>query len=233
MKNIEKTLLVSFLLVILTIISCKNSNTNNDTQIHKNYSKNKLDKKITDIIANYYQEKYGQGNRMEKIVNDSILEYTYYNIPKETDEYDGHLISILIPIKNQNLFGSNSILHGDINNDNKDELIVTVHTEGGGTGGNIYSQDIFVFILKNNNYELVNVTGDNEISGCTGDFRISKIENNLIVGHSSCYTENDARCCPSEFFETKILFKNNKLKCGEKRKINAAANRVDGSASRC
>ncbi len=136
----------------------------------------KLDKSIINTIKDYYQTNFGKDSRLEESISDTMIYMTYYNIPKNVDDYEGFLIGISIPlIKEQDLFGANPILDGDLNNDRNSDLLISVHTQGGGGGGNIWSQDLFAFISENGNYKLASVTPDFEISGCDGSFRAVKM----------------------------------------------------------
>jgi len=220
MKNMTT---IAMLLILLG--SCGQLTDKSSKQVNQNEETNqvkddKLDKTVVQSIKDYYQINFGKGSRLKESTNDTIIELTYYNIPDKDDEHDGFLISITIPLtKNQELFSAIPILEGDLNKDQKNDLVISVHTEGGGGGGNVWSQDIFVFIYDNEKYKLVNVTSDRDVCGCNGNFRVRKIENNLIVGSSSCYAEDDARCCPSLHYETKVAFENNKLKYVSKIKM--------------
>ncbi|MBU3675740.1 MAG: hypothetical protein FGM54_00950 [Chitinophagaceae bacterium] len=213
-----------FLLIIILSTSCNQlSEENINSKLHdeKNVTNNNADsikklnwpdETIIKSIKDYYQINYGKGARLEENRNDSTIEMTYYSIPDNKDDYDGHLIAIWIPLKkNMNLFAANPILEGDLNGDQIDDLILSVHTEGGGGGGNIWWQDLFVYIKENNGYKLMSVSSDKEISGCNGDFRAKEIKNNRLIGNSSCYTDDDPRCCPSLEYKTIIKFENNKL----------------------
>jgi hypothetical protein len=179
----------------------------------------KVDKNIINIIKNYYKNNYGEGARLEESISDTVIYMTYYNIPKNSDDYEGDLISITIPLINREDHSTpKPILFGDINNDRNSDLLISVQTYGGGGGGNIWWQDIFAFISENGNYKLACVTPDYEISGCAGSFIAEKILDNIVVGSSSCYGPDDPRCCPSEFYDVKVTFDNGKLKYRSKSK---------------
>jgi hypothetical protein len=121
----------------------------------------------------------------------------------EDDEYDYDAFLITIKIakyKGMYLFGATPVVYGDLDSDGLEDLVVSVHTEGGGQGGNVWSQDIFLFIQDtNSNYTLASITSDEDISGCElgGDFRVWQIKDGLLLGESLCYDNDDARCCPS------------------------------------
>jgi len=176
----------------------------------------KLDMTIVQSIKDYYQIIYGQGTRLEEFADAAAIKLTYYNTPDKDEENDGRIIMITIPlIKDQEIFGAIPILEGDLNKDLKDDLVISVHAEF----GNSASQDIFIFINENEKYRLATVKGHQDVSGCTGYFWARKIENNLIVGNSSCYSGDDAMCCPSLHYKTKVAFDNNELKYVSKKRI--------------
>jgi hypothetical protein len=181
-----------------------------------------LDSDVIAQIKNHYHKEHGKGTKKEEIVSDSTIDITYSAIPKSTDDYGGFLINIIIPKKPfQTLYGATPTLRGDLNRDKNDELVVSVHTEGGGTGGNgLSSQDIFVFERKNNKYVLLSFTPDAELSNCpSGYFRATSIHDGLLIGASSCYKDDDPRCCPTLNFETSCALKNGKLKYQSQKKL--------------
>jgi hypothetical protein len=175
-----------------------------------------VDNNIISEIKKYYKNKYGKDARLEEEVSDSTYEITYYNIPKDSTDFDGHLISIYIPKKN----ADKAILRGDLNNDKIQDLVVNVATEGGGGGGNISWSDLFVFINRNDELFFTSVTNSYTICGCEdGFFNASKIENGYLIGESYCYGSNDARCCPSFHYLAKVRFEKNKFVFINKEKI--------------
>lgn len=182
-----------------------------------------FDDNVLNDIKKYYQNEYGQDTRVDEQITDSTIEITYYNIPKANDEYDGFLIGITISKNNdKQLFGPTPIMYGDLNNDNLRDLVVSVHTEGGGTGGNkLWWNDLFVFLNQKDKLILASVTPDQEISGCNiyGHFTAKKIDNGYLIGNSSCYGEDDAFCCPSLNYITKVSLSKDTLVFHSKDKI--------------
>lgn len=172
-----------------------------------------LDKSIVQTIKDYYHDLYSKEGRLEEVNSDKEIRLSYYRIPSEDNEYlGGGLIDINIYLTDsQELYGAVPILEGDLNNDQKNDLVVTVHTEGGGMGASVWGQDIFVFTYTKGVYKLADIVGDGFVSGCRGTFRAHRIENNFIIGESICFTESDARCCPSSQYETKVALKEGKL----------------------
>jgi len=176
--------------------------------------RNNMIKAAYPLIKNYYEDIYSKGARTEETSTDSTGGIVYYNIPKNKDDYDGYLVDITIPQKiGINLYESNPILFGDLDHDNKEEMIMTVHTEGGGGGGNIASQDVFVFRKSNDSLEILCTVPDGSLCNCSdGMFRSKKIEKGLIIGISSCYKEDDGRCCPSVQSVSAVSLSGNTLK---------------------
>lgn len=189
--------------------------------IKQESKKNTVELEILNQIKNHYQTEYGKDSRLEETNSDSILNLVYYNIPKDTNDYAGFLIDIYIPKQvKMNLFAANPVLYGELNNDKTDDLVISVHTEGGGGGGNVSSQDLFVFQKIDRKYEITSITQDREISGCeSGIFRATEIKDGFLIGNSSCYKDDDPRCCPSLEYVTKVELNNKKLKFKSKTKI--------------
>lgn len=204
---------ILLLLSVIYLIAC-GQNTNQQPD------KNIIDKEVLNQIKSHYQTEYGKGARLEETNSDSVLQLVYHNIPKDTNDYDGFLIDISIPKKvKMNLFAANPILYGDLNNDKIDDMVISVHTEGGGGGGNVWSQDLFVFQINNGKYEITSITPDGDISGCqSGTFRATEIKNGFLIGNSSCYKDEDPRCCPSLEYITKVELSNKNLKFNSKTK---------------
>lgn len=196
----------------------------------KQVGQEQLDRRVVQSIKEHYHLTYGEGTRLEEFAEAAAgegtrleesaeaaaTELTYTHIPENDDEKEGVIVTITIPLTNEReLFGAIPILEGDLNNDRKNDLVITVHTEF----GNSASQDLFVFLNENETYRLATVADHREISGCRGTFWARKIKRNLIVGKSSCYSAEDANCCPSLHYKTKVAFENNTLKVLSKKRI--------------
>ncbi len=210
----------------------------------KQVGQEQLDKRVVQMIKEHYHLTYGEGTRLEESAEaaageetrleesaeaaagertrleesaeTAATELTYYHIPENDDEKEGRIVTITIPLtKGQELYGAVPILEGDLNRDRKSDLLVTVHTES----GNSASQDMFLFLNENETYRLATVADHQEISGCRGTFWARKIKDNLIEGNSSCYAADDAMCCPSLHYKTKVAFENNTLKVLPKKRI--------------
>ena len=112
---------------------------------------------------------------------------------------------------NEQEYGNNTILFGDLNGDNKRDCIISVFRS------NHYDEVTFfyVFINHGNTFILEDVTNETEICGCNSSFwpnrfRYQKIENGFLKGTSMCHYE-DAHCCPSIHLKTKVKFIEGKL----------------------
>ncbi|MCL7765047.1 hypothetical protein MPF19_16610 [Polaribacter sp. Z014] len=112
---------------------------------------------------------------------------------------------------NEQEYGNNTILFGDLNGDHKRDCIISVFRS------NHYDEVTFfyVFINRGTTFKLEDVTNETEICGCKSNFwpnifRYQKIEDGFLKGISTCHY-NDAHCCPSIYFKTKVKFIDGKL----------------------
>jgi hypothetical protein len=173
-----------------------------------------FDSSVLADIKGYYLKTYGQDTRMEEKSTDSTLELSFYNLTKDEDDYYDFLFSAQIPKQtSSNISMARSILKGDLNKDGIEDLVISIYTEGGGSGGNIGWDDIFIFLNKQGKPVLLSVNQSDQITGFSGDcqFFAEKIENGYLIGTSQCYTKDDSRCCPSLKYITKLQLKNEKL----------------------
>ncbi len=193
---------------------------NNVSEIKNTPSKKSIENSnipdyVLRFIKTYYQREY-KGTKVDFSDSDTALEMLFSNIPTSNDDYDGFLIDVYIPKKEKiELYGA-AILFGDVDDDKLDDLIVGVHTEGGGTGGNgLHSTDLFVFLNNKGVYEFISMTPDREVAvnrkNGEGVFIPDKIQDGLLIGKSLLYQNDDPTCCPSLEQETKAKFSNNKL----------------------
>lgn len=117
-----------------------------------------------------------------------------------------------LPTKiNEQEYGNNTILFGDLNGDNKRDCIISVFRSNG------YDEVTFfyVFINYDSTFKLVDVTNETVICGCKEEgwphrFRYQVIEDGFLKGISECHYK-DAHCCPSIYLKTKVVFLNGKL----------------------
>ncbi|QXP70753.1 hypothetical protein H0I29_01260 [Polaribacter sp. R2A056_3_33] len=112
---------------------------------------------------------------------------------------------------NEQEYGNNTILFGDLNGDDKRDCIISVFR------ANNYEEVTFfyVFINKGTTFKLEDVTNETEICGCKSNswpnsFRYQKIEDGFLKGLTVCHY-NDAHCCPSIYLKTKVKFTEGKL----------------------
>jgi hypothetical protein len=186
-----------------------------------------FDKSIIKVIADHYYDQYNEPNFysedgkspitvLKQSICDSFIVMSYSgqdNHSHETtieDYYSHFIIDIKIPLKKL----EGRYLEGDINHDNKKDLIVIVFTEGCGTGCNDGWYDYFVFIQENGHYKLKSVIDDDSISGCEGSgaFAAISLENNIITGESWCHKKGDGRCCPTLSYKVKVAYVDSSLK---------------------
>lgn len=169
---------------------------------------------VFESIKEHYFMIYGQEGRFEEFSDSTAIRLTCYNIPNEDEENEGVIVTITIPLTGEKeLYGAIPVLMGDLNKDKKEDLLITAHNEF----GNSASQDIFIFINEGDNYSLASVTDNRDLMDCRGYFRARKIVNNYIEGNSSCYSSDDAECCPSLHYETKLVFSDDSLRLVSKR----------------
>lgn len=175
----------------------------------------KLEESVLKTIKDYFHKKYGKKSKIEEKKEDSELKISYQQITEEKDVRENfEWISIYIPLT------VHPDLKGDINNDEKDDIIVEVYTEFyHNNAESIY----FLFLKTDNSYQLANTfTSGWRGWGARGENTyLYKIEDNLVIGSISDYVENDANCCPSIHYDIKMKFKNNELQIAEKKERTA------------
>ncbi len=106
------------------------------------------------------------------------MELTFYDPQNALERPREFMTTVVIPLTaRQNFYEATSVLMGDLNNDNKKDVAIVVHTEGGEMGANISWQDIFVFLAdKVGSFKLITVVSDPDLTNCGGIFKIRKIE---------------------------------------------------------
>lgn len=193
--------------------SCQ-ENKNETQKILVQEKRDILDLSIIQRIEDYFHKEYGEGTTREVVKNDTVSKITYHTIPNGDEEYsDPPLAYITIPLT------KHQVLEGDLNNDDKSDLAITVLVHPGGS--NSLYHYVFIFLQQNESYRLGLVTAAWDVSGCRGDFYARTIEDNFIIGNSSCYGEDDPQCCPSLEYETKVAYKDGELKFVSKRLIKS------------
>ena len=113
-----------------------------------------IDTEIVEQLITAYQQEYSDDS-MVKEETDSSVEITFYNKGSKHEEWPYWLTVAYIAKKEKTGGGNDTLLHGDIDGDGRDEIIYTVHTEGGGGGGNMEWDDIFVFKKINDKHKLI------------------------------------------------------------------------------
>lgn len=155
-------------------------------------------------------------------ITDASLEYqikdTNANITGDADlqsDYPSDVGGISQTIDFSKFIGDH--VKGDINNDGNDDLIITVMVSGGGSNA---WNEIFAFIFQNNRYILKGITHGSKVCGCSdGNFTPTKIAEGSLYGVSTCWGPEDAHCCPSLEYNTKVAFDGNGLKFVSKVKV--------------
>ena len=147
-------------------------------------------KKYEEVIKNFLKEDDNNWirskNYIKKTPSDSILQLAY--MVTENQSYDISIASLWIPLKPNN---NTNFVFGDLNNDQKEDCLVTVHSEGGWSASNASNNDIFIFLNEGINYRLAYVFTS------SGNYNPALIDNNQIIANELSYAPKDARCCPS------------------------------------
>lgn len=204
------------------------NNINYLSDIVKIYNDSLLDTSVLKKIKSYYYEEYEKQWREMLVENETTIKLPVSTSESDTISYLGFsyqedesenpvvvgMIHCSIPKKQGiNLYMSSPILYTDLNRDGEDDLVVVVHTEGGWVGANIYNQDIFVFLKKNNTYHFSSITPDWEmiIPDRHGYIRVKNVEKGVLIAEGSVYSKRDARCCPSDMYLMKYTYEGNKF----------------------
>ena len=103
---------------------------------------------------------------------------------------------------------------GDLNGDKKDDIIVSVNSNSGGTAE---WNEIFVFLTNKDTILFDKTYKDDELAqahcnsgGAYGRYFIYSIVNSIVIGESWCWTNNDAHCCPSSKYTTEYKYEKDK-----------------------
>ena len=203
-------------------IGCKN--TNKATSRNENYTTqevtststlpemprtyNQLTETMLEEIVNYYRKEYLKDSiSMWLSPSDTMLEVSFDDASH--DSFGTQLVAYVSLAKHI----SPAIL-GDMNSDELPDILFSVHTEGGGTGGlGTYWSDHFLFIASTGGqYKLADIKSDIDIMDGSGYFYPKEIQNQTLIGIGNDYDYYDARCCPSIFYRTRVRLMNNQLK---------------------
>lgn len=171
-------------------ISDKQFNTFKNKSDFKNQIHTYYNKKYEEIIKNFDKDANNHWTRSKNNIkltpSDSILKISY--LVTENRSYDISIVSLEIPLKPDN---NSSFIFGDVNNDQKEDCLVTVFSEGGWSASNTSNNDIFIFLNKENKYKLTYVFTS------SGNYNPVLIKNNQIIANELSYAPEDPRCCPS------------------------------------
>lgn len=185
-----------------------------------------LDDAVLDTIKQYFLKRYdstcssgaseSEVGKLKVTNSDSTLDFGYY-IHDTVKVFPSRTTTIPRLKKN--------CLMGDLNNDNLEDLVVSVKDY---SGGNAVTTYLFVFTNSNGKYHLTDVKTEHDLCGCRSDnstgfgsFIPHKIEGGNLVGESYCYLEEDASCCPSLHYRAKVSLQNGKLVVSQIEKFSA------------
>ncbi len=169
-----------------------------------------VDGKISKAIIQHYQNLYKEDGRMdtpEVNSQDSTLDVTFYFKATE-DEEEHWMMTIRVPLY------KSRYLYGDINGDQVEEVVASVQTEGGGGGGNVGWNEIFVLRPSADGFSVIAYYPSYEICGCEGGlFYPERIASGTLKGKTLCpsATYFEPRCCPSDAFNSVLRWNGNSL----------------------
>lgn len=216
--------------IFLLFVNCKNNKEIINTEVETVNEENQpINDNLTEIID--YQKIYKE---LEvKFVPEVFTEQEFNNFKKKSNyikvieaydaknpseifggkKYADNIQYYELPTEiNTQKYANNSILFGDLNNDGKRDCIISVLRSNG------YNEVAFfyVFINYGSSFKLKDVANEDDICGCIEEgwphqFRYQKIEDGYLKGISMCHYQ-DAHCCPSLYFTTKVAFNKGKLK---------------------
>ncbi len=175
-----------------------------------------MDTAITSALVQHYRQGFQGAIREDVEMSDSILSITFVK-RMENEVEDKVLLVVNIPRLKDNF------ITGDLEKDGENEIMACVGVEGGGRRG---SYDLFVFKQHGGKYTIASTIKSPDVCGCNGSgvsggyFYPDSIENSQVVGRSICWSENDAPCCPTMRFETRLKFVSGKLILVSKKAIN-------------
>ena len=210
--NLKKHIALILFIPLLFSSACKNNGGVSFTNDSAS-ALIQIDNSIINSIKGYYKNQFPKNVKTVEVQTETTIEITYYNKPKTKDDTDYLLMALIIP-KTDSLNDEKRLLIGDLNDDDIDDLLISVYTEGGGVGA--LSQrwnDYFIFLKEKRNYILTTIVSDKELVDCEngGRFMPINIKNGYINGVSYCYKIDDPSCCPSLTFSAKLKLKKEKL----------------------
>jgi len=161
-------------------------------------TRNRMPDSMLSQIIGYYQNLYANDSvHMSISRSDTVVELSFADTTGGPDSYTGILLLANISL----VTDVNPLLSGDLDGDGLEDLLVSVHTEGGGGGGNVWWNDHFVFLAEpNGQYTLADSKSDGELTGGSGYFFPDAIATGRISGVSNEYAGDDGHCCPSLYY---------------------------------
>jgi hypothetical protein len=152
---------------------------------------------VDQLIAHHTSVNKEYRNVQEE--ENSILSLTFYE-----NESDMPVEWIYMP-----LFKSD-YLFGDLDMDSDEDVLVRYE---GGAGGSASWGYLAVFLTNEEAYTLAGVHYDFDACSCPGEtdpasFTPIEIANGAIIGETTCYDKDDARCCPSITKRNKVRYQN-------------------------
>lgn len=163
---------------------------------------------LTASVENHYTGQNKKTAIVKRNETDSTIRLTFSYRKRKKGDPAGPYLYVTIPkLRSKSL-------RGDMNGDNREDLVLQpVLSQGGGSrwkefflfvndgGGYVYKAQASTYDLaqhKKNSY--------------SGTFHPEEIVNNVLIGTSVCYRDDDAQCCPSVKVPTSVRLENNHLK---------------------
>jgi hypothetical protein len=192
-------------LLLLINFSCSNS--------PKEINKDSIPNSVQSEIKSYFENKLKKTFDLKVNETDSILEL-FFTSKINTDEILGNNIIITIPKMNKSdNDGTNSIVYGDLNSDNLNDLVISVYSEG--ENGSAILPDpskIFVFLNSNNGYFLGDITDSDFLNGNEpGFYSLVEIKDSKLYGRSRLWGKDDSESNPTKIYNSIATFQDNKL----------------------
>ncbi len=170
-------------------------------------------------IVTYYRKEYLKDSvNMQLSSSDTIMEVSFIDASHDSA---GTLFVAYVSLAKH----INPVVPGDMNGDGVADMLFSVCTQGGGTGGmGTCWFDHFLFIAgAGGQYKLADVKNDGELLSGSGYFHPQQIDDKILTGIGNCYDNTDARCCPSIFYRVHVRLNDGQLKTIDKTPISRPA----------